>query len=248
MSVEFVVSSMPPEAVLHSERSMSDPFHPGLDEFCEIIRIYARHGIAQYKELSGEVRRRIKRKFGMLLEDDITKLEVKLAKIKRGSKADVFFVPAPLAAHNDFQIALFLPSIEILGDGSYQCKFTIAFWIDKCGGKLMALRLEPPDAETHAHSYCHLQITKTMKIKNGENELPLETDQESWVPVSYPGFAVEYGHPLHYFAGVAIAIHGYARKKTQMEFVRKIVHDCFTQPQLANRARRIMDEIDRKFG
>jgi len=228
---------------------MTDPYCPNLPTYCNILRDYAIHGQRYFDGLSGDVQKRIRGKLGGHIETDGYAIDTKFKSIKdKKSVSSPFrFLPMPKPGSDEFQASFFLPKIDIKSDDKYECSFNIIFWIDKDGGKTIAVRLEPPmqvkpsEEDADAHRYSHLQLTATCRSPDVATDLP------AWAPQSYPGFPLAYRHPLQFFIGMVISVHGY-NEKNRARFASQTIKDSMKTAAAAQTSVRIFAEMERTFG
>jgi len=226
---------------------MPDAYRPDLPTFCDILRHYSRHGLIYFKELSDDMQRNIRLKLGGSIEDNDHEIDRKLASIKNGQQPGLKFLPMPRPGGKDFRASFFLPRIHVDNDDNYTCSFLIIFWVEREGGKTIAIRLEPPmrlestEEDADAHRYTHLQLTIAVKGPN------IVTDFADWTPKSYPAFPLGYSHPLQMFVGMAIAAHGYSAS-SKKEYLRRAISDSMAEGNAALIAQKIFVELKRTFG
>lgn len=224
---------------------MTDPYCPDLAAFCDILRDYSQHGLGYFKDQSQDRQQTLRQALGGSLENKYEEIERKLAEIKNGSPSRLRFLPMPRPAGRDFMMSFFLPRIWRTDDQRYMCSFVVLFWVERELGKTIAVRLEPSGEADDAHSYTHLQLTRT--ILSPTITSPLITSLDYWVPESYPAVPLGYDHPVQLFVGMAVAVHGY-RANNKKEYARAAIQDSMLQGASAIRARQILDEMKRMLG
>ena len=209
------------------------------DVLCDLLKDYALAGAKEFKKLPAELREKLQQRLlhRLMLND----WDIRDA-MRRLTTAPINqFLPAPVGIDNGFRFAFFQPRLKKLGESRYALSLVIVFWVEKAD-KIFAVRLEPSGGPKNAHGYAHMQFTRRIKLKE-EDEPSFCTDQESWLPDSYPAIALAYEHPIHYFAGLAMSIHGYCTGDAA-NFAAPVL----TEALGANRSQKVLAEMKRFFG
>jgi hypothetical protein len=216
-------------------------YDPSLVEFCDILRDYSLSGLNYFGKIAGRAKEDIVKTFGGIIEDNKEELTYKFGAAKVSKKTNFKLIPMPKPHCSDFLISFFVPQFQFPKRGKFLCSFYLITWTDHKGGRTLAFRFEPGESIDSAHSYSHMQLTRTIK------HLSFSTQFETWTPTSYPAFPSRLNTPLQFFAAAAISVHGYSPKQ-DAKFVSAVIRTAMQTANQADRGRRVVEEIQRVFG
>ena len=206
---------------------------------CNVLKDYALAGVKKFKNLPEEAQEKVQQKLHHKLL--LNEREIQFAMGRLGKTPIRQFLPAPVGDDNGFRFAFFQPRLQKIDASRYSLSLVILFWVEK-PDKIFAVRMEPSGGDENAHGYAHMQFTRRIILMDGD-EPAFFTDQETWLPVSYPAFAFAYEHPIHFFAGLAISIHGFC-----VGDAKKFATHALQEALEANRFQKVFREMKRFFG
>jgi hypothetical protein len=176
---------------------------PSADLF-DLLRLYARAGIADWKNASDELRRRAAECLGTAIADDEAQASVTISTIYNQANASrLRFIPMPKHPRRRIERCFFLPIHERASHGQESTAFDLFLLVG--GRDCLAFRFEPAHAPSSAHAYGHVQMCRSLLRKTIEVKVI-----PNWFPVSYPAFAISTSDPLQMFLSKATAVHGYS--------------------------------------
>jgi hypothetical protein len=198
--------------------------------YVELVKLYARRGIADWKSAPEDVRRRARKCLGTRIADNPSHADVMIYRMYSGKSVDSpLFIPMPKHPDNGIERSFFLPvtkpgAAPVVG-------FELLLLVQ--GANSLAFRFEPADDETSAHNYGHFQLNRQLLYKTIEvPEIP------TWLPDSYPAFPILTSEPLRVFLYMATAVHGYHTG------VVKVLQDIFQKASRASELASYLDELE----
>jgi hypothetical protein len=172
-------------------------------DFLELMKLYARQGIDDWKRAPQELRKRAQACLGMAIAEHEAEANITIHTIYNGtSSAHLRFIPMPKRPTSGIERCFFLPVREIESGG--QVTFAFELFLLVAQRNCLAFRFEPAHYAASAHNYGHVQLSRKMLRKTIDvNGIP------DWVPVTYPAFPMLTSEPLKVFLCVITAVHGY---------------------------------------
>ncbi len=219
-------------------------------EYCDLLKDYALSGLKYYNSVSENFKTRVMRHLHNKIESDEWNIRRQFNSISRGQDEIFGFLPMPKPSGNDFSLGFFIPKFRHMEKQKFLCSYDIMLWIDNDEngsvdqirrGKTIAFRLEPADQDSSPHAYPHIQISRAIRAP------AIRTSVPKWVPESYPAFPMGLASPVGFFAAVVTSVHGYSKSEKD-KYAPKILREAMSQGKAANRAPKILDEIDRLLG
>lgn len=176
----------------------------------ELMKLYARRGVAEWEKAPAERRNRAPTCLGLAIADDDDQAAVALGAIYTKDIADRFragemdsrfrYIPMPtFPKKTGIECSFFLPIREPGNDG----RVSFDLFLIVTGRNCIGFRFEPAHPGT-LHGYGHVQACKALLRKS----LPLAT-LPPWFPDRYPAFAISTSNPLRMFLSMVTAMHGY---------------------------------------
>jgi len=174
---------------------------PFLD-YMELMRLYARRGIADWKIASHELRIRAFRCLGTAIADHEAEANVTINTLFNGQNANQLrFIPMPKRPKKGIDRCFFLPLREMQQGGAVTVAFELFVLVARTD--CLAFRFEPAH-KASVHNYGHVQLSRKMLRKTIDVKgIP------EWVPDSHPAFPILTSEPLRVFLCMVTAVHGY---------------------------------------
>lgn len=175
---------------------------PSLD-FIELMRLYARRGIADWKMAPSELRGRAARCLGTSIADNETEANVTIYTLYDEKNASrLRFIPMPKRPSGGIERCFFVPVREKQAGGKETVAFELFILVARTD--CLAFRFEPAHATRSVHNYGHMQFSRKMLRKTIDVKgIP------EWLPDSYPAFPTLTAEPLRVFLCMVTAVHGY---------------------------------------
>ncbi len=175
----------------------------------EVMKLYARRGVAEWRAAPAELRSRAPMCLGLGIADDEDQAAVAMNATYEGVVDSRFkFIPMPKVPRNPgIERSFFLP---IRKPGNNE-RVSFELFLIITGRHCIGFRFEPAHPAPNPHGYGHVQFCKTLLREN----LPL-TMLPSWLPDRYPAFAISTSNPLRMFLSMVTAMHGYQGGITQI--------------------------------
>jgi len=175
---------------------------PSLD-FEELMRLYARRGIADWKAAPQELRGRALRCLGTAIAENETEANVTIyTKYDPTRVNQMRFIPMPKHPKKGIERCFFLPIREVQSGGKEAVAFELFVLVARTD--CLAFRFEPAHKLPSVHNYGHVQMSRKMLRKTIEVKgIP------DWLPDSYPAFPILTSEPLRAFLCMVTAVHGY---------------------------------------
>jgi len=175
---------------------------PSLDRF-ELMRLYARRGIADWKTAPAELRGRAARCLGTAIADNEHEANNSIyVPYEENSGSKLRFIPMPKHPKKGIERCFFLPLWEMLSGGKEAVAFELFVLVARTD--CLAFRFEPAHKPPSVHNYGHVQLSRKMVRKTIEvRGIP------NWLPDSYPAFPILTSEPLTAFLCMVTAVHGY---------------------------------------
>lgn len=175
---------------------------PSLD-YIELMRLYARRGIADWKAARYDLKKRAGECLGMPIAENEAEANVTLTTIFNTSNSNrLRFIPMPKHPKSGIERCFFIPLREIKGGGRETVGFELFLLVAR--RECLAFRFEPAHPPQSSHGYGHVQLCQKMIKKTIDIKLI-----PSWLPQSCPAFPISTSDPLRMFLCMATAVHGY---------------------------------------
>jgi hypothetical protein len=181
--------------------------HPMPLDFEDLMRLYARQGIADWRDIKStphELQTRARDCLGWGIAQDETQAFVTIGTTYDGTNSDrLRFIPMPKRpSRPGIDRCFFLPIRT--REHNYEEAVRFELFLLVTGRNCLAFRIEPPHRLSSAHSYVHAQLSRTMLGTSHEVKgIP------DWLPDKYPAFPILASKPLSVFLCMATAVHGY---------------------------------------
>lgn len=171
-------------------------------DFLELMKLYARRGIDDWKSAPNELRKRAQDCLGTGIADHDYEANTTIHTIYNGtSSTQLSFIPMPKHPAGGIERCFFLPVRELASGGQETLAFELFLLVAR--KDCLAFRFEPARAAS-AHNYGHMQLSRKMLKKTIEVKgIP------DWLPVTYPAFPMLTSEPLKVFLCMITAVHGY---------------------------------------
>lgn len=172
-------------------------------DFIELMWLYARRGIADWKAAHSELRRRASRCLGTAaIAENETEASVTIQTMFNGTNADrLRFIPMPKHPKKGIDRCFFLPVRQMQSGGQESVTFELLLLVERT--ECLAFRFEPAHKRP-GHNYGHIQLSRSMLRKTiAVSGIP------PWLPDSHPAFPVLTAEPLKVFLCMVTAVHGY---------------------------------------
>ena len=174
------------------------------------MSLYARRGIADWKNAREELRQRARDCLGMAIADNDSEAVITIHTIYNNENAArLRFIPMPKVPSGGIERCFFLPIRQIDGKGKDIAIFELFLLVAR--KDCLAFRFEPADAPPSTHGYGHVQMSRKVLRKSVE-----PTGIPAWLPDSYPAFPIATSDPLKMFLSMVTAIHGYEGGMTRV--------------------------------
>jgi hypothetical protein len=171
-------------------------------DYIELMRLYARRGIADWGKTHHELRLRASRCLGNAIADNDAQANVTIYTLFNGANVgQLRFIPMPKHPSKGIDRCFFLPIREMHAGGNETVAFDLFLLVT--GTDCLAFRFEPAHRRP-VHNYGHIQLSRSMLRKTiSVSGIP------TWLPDTYPAFPVLTSDPLKVFLSMVTAIHGY---------------------------------------
>lgn len=175
---------------------------PSLD-YIELMRLYARRGIADWKTAPHELRGRASRCLGTAIAENEAEANVTIyTKYDPTRVSQMRFIPMPKHPKKGIERCFFLPLREVEAGGNETVGFELFVLVARTD--CLAFRFEPAHKPPSVHNYGHVQLSRKMVRRTIEVKgIPV------WLPDSYPAFPILTSEPLKAFLCMVTAVHGY---------------------------------------
>jgi hypothetical protein len=168
----------------------------------DLMRLYARRGISDWKGAPEELRRRASYCLGAEIADNDAEAMVTISTVYNQANASrLRFIPMPKHPRSGAERYLFLPIREMDAAGRERIAFDLFMLVAR--RDCLAFRFEPAHRPPSTHSYGHVQMSRMMLKKS------ILVQTLPWLPDSYPAFPLPASDPLKMFLSMATAVHGY---------------------------------------
>jgi hypothetical protein len=173
-------------------------------DLVDLMGLYARRGIADWKKAPAELRNRALVCLGPTIADSEAEALIAIRTFYSAATPKPHkFIPMPKHPKGGVERCFFLPIREAQPNGQVRTAFELFLLVAR--KDCLAFRFEPADPPNSAHGYGHVQLSRNMVKKTVEvRGVP------SWLPDSYPAFAIATSDPLRMFLMMATAVHGYS--------------------------------------
>lgn len=171
----------------------------------DLMHLYAKHGIADWKNASADLRQRAQYCLGnaAIADDDKQASDTINTIYNNSNAAQLKFIPMP-KPKGGIERCFFLPVREIGGDGKETAAFELFLLVSK--RNCLAFRFEPAHKAPSPHDYGHVQMSRKMLRK-----IIVPQGVPTWLPDSYPAFPISTSNSVRIFLAMATAVHGYSR-------------------------------------
>jgi hypothetical protein len=173
-------------------------------DYIDLMKLYARAGIADWTAAHWELRSRAMRCLGAGIAEKFEQARVTIDTIYNSQNLhQLSFIPMPKVSHGGIDRCFFLPVREY--DGVEET-VTFELFVLVARTDCLAFRFEPAHRlPLTRHGYGHVQMSRKMLRRTIE---VLGIPQ--WLPNTYPAFPISTSDPLRMFLAMATAVHGYA--------------------------------------
>lgn len=173
-------------------------------DLVDLMGLYARQGIAHWKQAPSELRKRASECLGAEIADNEPEAFVTIQTIFDTTNANrLRFIPMPKHPKGGIERCFFLPIREKINGGKERTTFELFMLVAR--KDCLAFRFEPAHKPPSNHSYGHVQMSRKMLRKTVE----VKTVPQ-WLPDSYPAFPIATSDPLRMFLAMTTAVHGYS--------------------------------------
>jgi hypothetical protein len=187
----------------------------------DLLVLYARRGIADWKNAPSELRKRASKHLANKIADSEPLAQIIINKRFNGQNGgELQFIPMPAHGKNGIDRSFFLPIQEVQQDGSTVFSFDLFLLLSK--GDCLAFRFEMGEA-TGNHTYTHVQFCRALV----RNSLHIEAIPK-WIPDSYPAFPLHAASPMALFLTMAVTVHGY------LDGLAVVLQDIFSTANRSN--------------
>jgi hypothetical protein len=175
----------------------------------ELMWLYARRGIADWKVASPQLQLRASQCLGNAIAENEYEASATIRTPNNKSNLTLLrFIPMPKHPKKGIDRCFFLPVREIQADGNETLAFELFLLVARTD--CLAFRIEPAH-KLPVHNYGHVQMSRTTRQKTiPVNGTPL------WLPDTHPAFPVLTADPLKVFLCIATAVHGYDKGLTDV--------------------------------
>jgi hypothetical protein len=198
----------------------------------EILRLYARRGLADWTTAPPELKRRSSIFLGTQIATNEVEADVTIATFyNRDNRNRLRFIPMPKhpAKTQGFDRAFFLP---VCWGTKENVIISYELFIVVNAQNGMAFRFEPAhDRSNTPHNYGHVQMSQKLLGKT------ITPNTLGWIPSHYPAYPLGTSEPLGMFLSMATAIHGYRGG------VLHVIRDIFTAASRAHEASAYFEEL-----
>jgi len=169
----------------------------------ELLRLYARRGIADWAKARDEERRRATDCLGTKIAENETEANVAISTIYNGNNENrLRFIPMPkYPGSQGFERSFFVPVCTTKPDGTLRIGLELFLLVT--GKNCLAFRFEQAhERGKSTHDFAHVQMSRKLL---GER---IESKVQAWIPNRYPAFPIS-PDPLRMFLSMATSIHGH---------------------------------------
>jgi hypothetical protein len=172
-------------------------------DYIELMKLYARRGIADWKQAPSQLRLRALKCLGTGIAENVAEATVSIQTFYDQNNANQLrFIPMPKHPKKGIERCFFLPVREKQSGGNETVAFELFLLV--AGTDCLAFRFEPAHKGPTVHNYGHVQFSRTMLRKTiAVSGIP------SWLPDTHPAFPVLTSEPLKVFLCMVTAVHGY---------------------------------------
>jgi hypothetical protein len=171
-------------------------------DLVELMRLYARRGIADWASAPGELKRRALECLGTDIAENDAEAHVTLSTIFNGNNMNrLRFIPMPKHPRKGAERSFFAPIRE---QGAAGEKVAFDLFLVVSAKNCLAFRFEPSHPPISAHGYGHVQMSRMVLRKT------VVTKSLPWLPDTYPAFPLLTSEPLKMFLSMTTAVHGYS--------------------------------------
>ncbi len=173
-------------------------------ELSDLLWLYARRGIADWRQAPSMLRKRATECLGAEIADNESEAAITLHTIYNGKNAkQLRFIPMPRHPKRPgFERSFFIPVCQAKKE-TITVGFDLFLIVNAATKNCLAYRFEPAHDLPSVHNYGHVQMTQKLLLKT----IPSKTID--WIPVSYPAYPLYSSDPLRMFLSMATAVHGY---------------------------------------
>lgn len=174
-------------------------------ELSDLMWLYARRGIADWKAAESTLRRRAIQCLGAEIADNEAEAAVTLHAIysQTSDNKHLRFIPMPRHPKSPgFDRAFFIPVCEAKANG-FSVGFELFLIVNASNKNCLAYRFEPAHELPSTHNYGHVQMSRSLLRKT------IIASTLGWVPVKYPAHPLGTSDPLRMFLSMTTAVHGY---------------------------------------
>ena len=172
-------------------------------DYLELMRLYARRGIADWSKTHIELRRRASRCLGNAIAENDAQASITIHTLYNGTNTDKLrFIPMPKHPSKGIDRCFFLPVREMQAGGNETVAFELLLLVARTD--CLAFRFEPAHPGRTLHDYGHMQLSRKMLRKS-----LAVTGIPDWLPDTHPAFPVLASEPLKVFLCMVTAVHGY---------------------------------------
>jgi hypothetical protein len=199
-------------------------------DLLDLMRLYAREGIADWNAAPFGVRQRARECLGAAIAENDTEAFVTIGTIYNGANANrLRFIPMPKRPKRGIERCFFIPVQEIKDGGEIAVGFELFLLVKE--KKCLAYRFEPAHRLPSVHNYDHVQMSHQMLRQTIPTAVP------DWLPIKYPAFPLSTTSSLRVFLAMITAIHGYAGG------VVSVLQDIFQKAGRVSEAVLYLDEL-----
>jgi hypothetical protein len=174
---------------------------PSLD-LMDLMKLYAREGVAQWNSASSDVKRRSQECLGTAIAENEDEAFVTLATIYNTRNANrLRFIPMPKRPKHGIERCFFIPVREMKDRGEIAVGFELFLLVSH--RNCLAFRFEAAHGFPSVHDYNHVQLSNQMLRRT------ITTAVLPWLPNRYPAFPLSTTNPLRVFLAMITSIHGY---------------------------------------
>jgi hypothetical protein len=171
-------------------------------DYIELMRLYARRGIADWNKARGDIRLRAATCLGNAIAENEPQANITIHTLYNGANADLLrFIPMAKHPSKGIDRCFFLPVREKQSGGNETVAFELFLLVERTD--CLAFRFEPAHSRP-VHNYQHMQLSRSMLRKT----IPV-TGIPSWLPDTHPAFPMLTSDPLKVFLCMVTAVHGY---------------------------------------
>lgn len=201
------------------------------DDLRELLWLYARRGVADWKNAPAVLRRRATKCLGSEIADNETEAAETLGTVYNGGNASQLrFIPMPHSGNPGFDRSFFIPICESGPDG-VRVAFDLFMIVNASRMNCLAYRYEPAPSYTSTHNYGHVQMSRKL-LRRTIAAATLE-----WIPERYPAHPIGTSDPLGMFLSMTTAVHGYHGG------ILEVIQRVFSEASRAREAARYVGEL-----